>query len=393
MKKRSWILCLIFLLALSAGLLPAVSENDAGTVRLVCLNIGKADCMLLLYRDHAFLIDTGYGQNYPALEMMLRQYGIEHLDGVFLTHCHEDHQGGLAPLAQSGLPVDAWYASRFYRKSEEGRHPAVQAAASRNQDVSWLAAGDTIAVGKDASFAVLGPMNLDESNENNNSLVMRFSSPQGSILFAGDMKEDEENELLEADAFTPCDVLKVAHHGDNKATTKEMLQIVRPQAAVILTSTQEEPDTPASSTLKRLKKVNCEVYVSQDWHDALQLTLKNGKVSAEDIQWDNVPSRAENIALSIDVYQDILTIYNQGSEEISLRGCCVYSTKGNELVELPDAQVLPGGQFVIGSRLTAVPVDENTMSNRIWNKSSLDMAILYDAYGRPLACTDNGLGE
>ena len=35
---------------------------------------------------------------------------------------------------------------------------------------------------------------IDE-NENNNSLVMRFSSPHGSILFAGDMKNEEENDV------------------------------------------------------------------------------------------------------------------------------------------------------------------------------------------------------
>ena len=41
-------------------------------------------------------------------------------------------------------------------------------------------------------------------------------------------------------------------------------------AAVILTSTAEEPDTPAESTVRRLDKAGCAVYVSQEYHDAVQ---------------------------------------------------------------------------------------------------------------------------
>ncbi len=91
------------------------------------------------------------------------------------------------------------------------------------------------------------------------------------------MKEDEEYELLQAGAFSSCDVLKVGHHGDNKATGKKMLKIVQPDVAVILTDSREEPDTPASSTLKRLDNVDCVSYISQDFSDALLITLKKGQ--------------------------------------------------------------------------------------------------------------------
>ncbi len=388
---------LLLILVLMTGMLSscAVSETDGGeAAQLVCLNIGKADCMLLMYQNEAYLIDTGYEQNWPALETMLRQYGVTRLNGVFVTHCHEDHEGGLMALAKSDTAVDAWYAPRIYYGITEALHPAVQAAAVRNASVSWLEAGNRLTVGSDGSFSVLGPLSVDVTNENNNSLVMRFSCGQGSILFTGDMKEDEEYELLQAGAFSSCDVLKVGHHGDNKATGKKMLKIVQPDVAVILTDSREEPDTPASSTLKRLDNVDCVSYISQDFSDALLITLKKGqKPTVTDVAWDDVPQRAENVSLSIDTENDTLTVYNRGNEALNLNGCSVYSTKGNELFTLPDAAVAAGGQIVIGTKSTGGGADVYLTAKKVWNKKNLDRAIFYDAYGRVLACTDNGLAE
>lgn len=388
---------LLLILVLMTGMLSscAVSETDSGeAARLVCLNIGKADCMLLMYQNEAYLIDTGYEQNWPALEAMLRQYGVTRLNGVFVTHCHEDHEGGLMALAKSDTAVDAWYAPRIYYGITEALHPAVQAAAVRNTSVSWLEAGNRLTVGSDGSFSVLGPLSVDVTNENNNSLVMRFSCGQGSILFTGDMKEDEEYELLQAGAFSSCDVLKVGHHGDNKATGKKMLKIVQPDVAVILTDSREEPDTPASSTLKRLDNVDCVSYISQDFSDALLITLKKGqKPTVTDVAWDDVPQRAENVSLSINTENDTLTVYNRGNEALNLKGCFVYSTKGNELFTLPDVTVAAGGQIVIGTKSTGGGADVYLTAKKVWNKKNLDRAIFYDAYGRVLACTDNGLAE
>ena len=393
MKKCSWILAIVCIAALLLGMLPGLSENDGDAVRLLCLNIGKADCMLLLYQDEAYLIDTGYAQTYAALETALAQYGITHLNGVFLTHCHKDHAGGMIFLAQSDLEIDAWYAARIYYDVQEGEHAAMLAAAIRGQEVCWLDAGDVISVGADAAFTVLGPLSVNTDNENNNSLVMRFSSPQGSILFTGDMKDEEEYDLLDAGALTACDLLKAGHHGDNKATTKDLLSAVQPKAAVIFTSTVEEPDTPAASTIKRLDKIGCAVYVSQEWRDALLLTLKNGAVQAQDVVWDNVPERAEGITLSMNVSDDTLTIINNGNAPLSLSGCLLYSSKGSDVLALPDAVIQPGGTYVIGSKSTAGAMDFKWSMKRVWHQTKLDAAVLYDSYGRALARTNNGLSE
>ena len=386
-------LCILFSLCfVLTGCQAAVSESG-GEAQLLCLNIGKADCMLLVYGGEAYLIDAGYEQNWPALETALAQYGVTRLNGVFLTHCHEDHEGGLMPLAKSDIQVDVWYAARIFYDQKESKHPAILAAAERNQEVSWLDAGNVIPVGTDAQLTVLGPLSVNTDNENNNSLVLRFESPQGSILLCGDMKEEEEAELLMADALAPCDLLKVGHHGDNNAASKSFLQAVQPKAAIILTSTAEEADTPADSTLRRLDKIGCAVYVSQEFHDAVLFTLSGREVNIQDVSWTGVPERAENVRLSIDVDLDTVTILNTGDTALNLTGWSLYSTKGNDLLTLPDVILQPGGQYVIGSGQTAGAADLTWRKKRVWHESKNDMGILYDAYGRPVAVADNGIME
>lgn len=385
------------LLALSGILLwraptPAVSASQ-DAVQLIALNIGKADCMLLLWEDQAFLIDAGYEQNYPAIKIMLEQFQVARLNGVILTHCHEDHFGGLIPLAKSDVVIDQWYAAEISYDVKPGKHPGALAAASRGASMQYLKAGDVIPVGEQGALTVLGPLTVNEENENNNSLVLRFSCPQGSILLAGDMKDDEENDLLRARLFSPTDVLKAGHHGDNKASTLNMLRAVQPKATLILTSTQEENDTPARSTLSRLAAAGSQVYVSQDFQDAILLTLKNGTPEVTDIAWQGVPPRAKDITLRIDGNDDILIIQNKSKEPLSLKDGYVYSTRGNELIQLPDVTVQSGQAFVIGSRSTRGACDHTWNIKRVWHQKKLDMAILYDAYGRPLACTDNGRAE
>lgn len=384
---------LALMLLVTAGV-SVGAEGSGSEAKLLCLNIGKADCLLLFCGGGCWLIDAGYEQNYPALETALKEYQVDRLNGVFLTHCHDDHEGGLMPLAKSGLSVDAWYTAAVWHDVKEGKHPAVLAAKERGEEVVWLNAGDVIPAGGDASFTVLGPTEVNEDNENNNSLVLRFSSPAGNILLCGDMKKEEEEDLLSAGNLSACTLLKAGHHGDNGTLTGGFLKAVRPEAAVISTSTAEEPDTPAESTLLKLKDAGCDVYVTQDFHDAVLFTLSGGKVTGvTDVEWTDVPPRIEGITLEIDAEADTVTLTNTAGNAISLDGYVLFSTKGDERLPLSGLTLEAGWSWVIGGRKTKKPVDQTWDEKNIWSEKKRDAGVLYDPWGRPVACADNGIGE
>lgn len=366
---------------------------DEDAVQMITLNIGKADCVILMAGNRRFMVDTGYEQTAGMMLTALNSLNIARLDGVFITHNDKDHVGGLARLLSSDVQVGNVYAPAFSVDKRDEKHPVIAAAALRGMEPVFLNAGEVLTF-DDLSFTVLGPREQNMDNENNNSLVMTFSSPHGSILLTGDMKLEEEYTLLRAGVFTRCEVLKVPFHGDNSAMSVSLLNAVRPRMAVIPTSTEQEPDTPHKDTLRALASAGCETYVTQDLSDALLITLKDGKPSAKDLSWA-LPDRVSGLSMRIRRSGDMLYILNSGDADAVLNGATLFSTRGEDLFALPDGLLIPRGKEIsVTSSNSGGEADVVlTSKKRIWHKSKYDAALLYDQYGRLLARTDNGLPE
>lgn len=259
--------------------------GEPAIVRMLVPNIGKADALIIQVGTHSFLVDAGTAKQYEKLEKAFAALGITHLDAVFLTHTHSDHGGGMKKLADSDITVDNWYASAYYVEKTPEKHQAFLAAQKRGQSVQFLKAGDSVPIADDAYFEIVGPVSLAPDAENNNSLAMILHTSQGRIFLAGDMQVPEELEVLQTGRVVPCEVLKVGHHGDNTATSYNLATAIRPQIAVISTSTKEEPDTPSGDVLRTLRAVGATVLVTQDMTDAIMITLQNGVAEAFDISF------------------------------------------------------------------------------------------------------------
>ena len=281
MKRFPRTLALLLALLLTLGAC-ARAETE---VSALFINVGKADAALYLLGDQRFLIDTGTKDSYDQLERVLEAYGVQRLDGVLITHTDKDHVGGLKKLLKSGIAVDALYAGTLHSEKSLEDHPVYEAAEKYDVPLTWLSAGDVIDLGNGCTFQVLGPLSQDDEDENNNSLVLRLLTPQGDMLLTGDMELEEENELIETGLISQAAVLKVAHHGRDDTTSRQFALLVRPQWAVISTSTAERPDTPSAKVLSYLRDARASVAVTQEAQVGILITLEGGQASAEAINW------------------------------------------------------------------------------------------------------------
>ena len=254
-------------------------------VQALFINVGKADAALFLLGDQRFLVDTGTKDSYDQLERVLEAYGVARLSGVVITHTDKDHVGGLKKLLKSDIAVDRVYAGTLHSEKSLEDHPVYEAAEKYDAPLTWLSAGETVALADGCAFHVLGPLSQDDEKENNNSLVLRLTTPQGDMLLTGDMELAEESELIEAGLISQAAVLKVAHHGNEDATGWQFVLLARPQWAVISTSSVEKPETPSSKVLSRLKDVKASVAVTQDAEVGILVTLGDGQAAAEAINW------------------------------------------------------------------------------------------------------------
>lgn len=271
------LLCLVLALA---SALPVQAENSSLPLSLLAINVRKADALLLRSGESAYLIDTGTEESAPALLTALREENIARLDGVILTHTHQDHVGGLEALLASDIVIDRVYASGYYNKKKESKHPAVKAVKGTGLEVTFLFAGDTLPL-DGGSLTVIGPLEKNADIENNNSLVLLAEGGGGKILLTGDMEFPEEKSLLKAGAVPAADVLKIGNHGESDATSYELVTTVNPSLAVISTNSDDEPDTPSPLVLQVLAACNVNVVFTEGTQRGVEITLKDGKILTE----------------------------------------------------------------------------------------------------------------
>lgn len=378
---KALLLSLLLLLTMSACA-PA-QASDAMT--LFVINVGKADAQLLRYGDMVYLIDTGSAESWGALSRALKLLEINHLDGVIITHTDKDHVGGVPMLAASSLTIDGWYASRYFTDVKESKHPVLLAAKGRGQAVVWLSQGDTLPLG-DGSLSVLGPARPSDE-ENDNSVILLAEGAGGRMLLMGDAEFPAERALMKAYPRLPrCQVLKVGHHGGDGATSEELLSLVRPQVAVISTSTAVREDTPAASVLRRLHQAGAEVAVTQDGGAGVLVTLQDGKAAMALIDWVPLPPPADGIHLADkDNNDDIITILNESDETVDLSDWYLISERGGEIYIFPRGVTLaPGASLTLGTFSTDASHDLLWQEKNVWHNKKSDAALLFDAYGREI---------
>ena len=261
---------------------PAEEDQTEATnmeMSLLAINVGKADALLLRSGETAYLIDTGTEDSFDQMFRVLKQEGVSSLTGVILTHTDKDHTGGFEQLVESGMDIGAVYASAYYNKKSEKKHPAVKALKGTGKSVVFIKGGDSLPL-DGGELRVLGPLEKSDDKDDNNSLVMLAEGGGGTMLLAGDMEFPEES-LLKAGVLPHADVLKVGNHGDDDATSDALIRAVSPKVAVISTSTEEKPSTPAARVMRLLNSWKITVLQTQEAKNGVLITLRGGEIISE----------------------------------------------------------------------------------------------------------------
>ena len=378
------ILILLFALILCACAKGAGVGENAETAEIFMVNVGKADAIIVRVDEDYYLIDTATEEMWPRVYAAIKDMNITRLKGVFATHTDKDHVGGLEMLAESDIAVENWYASKYFIDVKEEKHPAVKAAAIRNEKVEFLGAGDTV----DGVFEVIAPVKLMEDKDDNNSLVMILKTKNGSAFFAGDMEYAQENTIL--DKNLKADVLKVGNHADDDTTSQRLIDKVDAKIALISTSSYEKPETPDPALVQRLENKGMEIFYTEHSTAGIRVTMDERGVHAQYAVWQNAKPVPEGLYISkIDPINDTIEIENRTSADIDISGFYLYSSKGKEIKYLdPGTVIKAGGRIIIGTNTT-----ENTKIDILWDDKNVindkkeDTITLNDPYGNTVCAS------
>ncbi len=124
-----------------------------------------------------------------------------------------------------------------------------------------------------------------DTPKNNDSLVLRATFGERSILLTGDVERPIEQQMMWVNAVRPTDVLKVAHHGSRTSSTEEFVSTALHPAAFALISAGFENSYghPHPTVVQRLIDHHAEV-LRTDLDGLITIRTDGRRISVETYQ-------------------------------------------------------------------------------------------------------------
>ncbi len=248
-----------------------VAINIAPELRVEYINVGQGDAILVRTpMGKNYLIDGG--ANVPITEARregrelvhnyLRTLGIGHLDGVVITHWHNDHLGGLLPVLRL-YDVDVVYEPPGSFETEAYKDFEAICAKRHIKRVTTKA-GDVLEWGNELFVQALHPekplSSREYSDVNNLSIVLLVRYGRVQMMFAGDIEEDAEREVMKYGEAVKSQILKVPHHGSDTSDYFRFLQLVSPEVGVIMVGANNVFRHPSPRTLTNYERIGTKLY-------------------------------------------------------------------------------------------------------------------------------------
>ena len=236
--------------------------------RVVVCDVGQGDAIVFQDGPHALLVDTGPK---GAVIQALGRNHVVHLDGILLTHLHDDHIGGMEELSHSINAQQVFVGN--------GVKPSISPELEQyirkitGTDAQELMYGAVISVGR-FSLRSVWPHNPADGTHNADSVMLlctyqdnAHTRPSVTILLTGDAEKDELEHVIQSQDVGKIDVLKVGHHGSEVSLTPSQAQKLMPRYSLISVGAHNKYGHPTHTCLDALSQAGSQVLCTKDYGD------------------------------------------------------------------------------------------------------------------------------
>lgn len=225
------------------------------------IDLYYGESTVIIDHGRVVIIDTGDGRN-SELSMYLKSIGVKKIDYLILTHNHDDHNGETNDLINN-FQVKKIVVSEFDDSSYANYSSAIVIKEVRSIKLKKI-------------NLLFFPPPTKSSNENDNSLIIKISYEGFDMLFTGDATRNSENNYN----YGKVDILKVGHHGSSTSTSNELLNMINPNYAVIMTGRIKQFGFPNKEVINRLDEKNIKTYRT-DIHYSIRMYIFENKIEFE----------------------------------------------------------------------------------------------------------------
>jgi competence protein ComEC len=273
-----------------------------GELELTAIDVGQGDSLLVCFPDSKLLLIDGggilaFGPHRSAridigedvVSPYLWSRSIRRIDVVALTHAHDDHARGLPAVIENFHPSQLWTGAM----APSAAWSAVrQEASAKNVKILALTAGRSFDFGGARVEVISPPAGYvpGASPTNNDSLALRVTYGQRSLLLTGDMEKPMERSALAGAEPLRADILKVGHHGSNTSSIDPFLDAVSPRFAVISDGFENTFRHPHPQVLQRLAAHHASV-LRTDQDGLITLRTDGRRISLETFRLEQASER------------------------------------------------------------------------------------------------------
>ena len=232
----------------------------AGDMTVTALDVGQGQSVLIRSGGFLTLMDCGGdGADDPGdvAADYLQALGETKLDLLVLSHYHSDHANGIPQLLRR---VEVAAIALPDVEPEDSLRQEILALAQEKDIPVRFVREDTAYLLEDGASITLFPPLGTGTDTNELGLTMLATAGSFDTLITGDMGGEVEPLLLEHRELPAVEVLVVGHHGSATSTTRELLDSVRPDIAVISVGENNRYGHPAQETLERLAASGAAIY-------------------------------------------------------------------------------------------------------------------------------------
>ena len=231
---------------------------------IIALDLGSGAAVHVRNRHADWLIDTGGESDFKRIVRgYLRSRGINHLDGLILTHGDAGHVGGASAIARVFRPRDIIDTASPDR-SRAHRDLIAQLPEQRIQR-RLVAAPEEVKLGREITARVLfpPPNHLARIADDQAVVVQLVVDDHWRVLLMSDSGESTEQSLLKSGVDISSHILIKGQHSSGLSCSAAFLERVGPEA--IIASSPEFPEN------ERIK---------EDW--AREVTARSIKLYRQD---------------------------------------------------------------------------------------------------------------